>query len=82
MVKSSYLGRSSIPLLAFKASVLLLLFKASMIEAMPLAFKASEMSTAPLVLYNNSTISRKYRHEHPLPKVGSMSFVNCYDIIM
>ena len=41
--------------LAFKASTLAL--EASGIEPVPLAFKASAISSAPLVLYYTSTVS-------------------------
>ena len=37
--------------LAFKASPILLAFEASGIESVPLTFKASVMSTAPVVLH-------------------------------
>ena len=56
--KKYYLGRYSILSYLLSRQVCLLTFKAGMIEPVPLAFKASEMSAAPLVPYYTSTVSQ------------------------
>ena len=52
--KKNYLRWDSILGYLLSRQVCSLTFKAGVIEPMPLAFKASEMSAAPLVLYYTS----------------------------
>ena len=56
--KKYYLGQYLILSYLLSRQVCSLTFKAGMIEPLPLAFKASEMSVAPLVPYYTSTVSQ------------------------
>ena len=56
--KSCYPKQESIPCRSLSRRACWLALEASGIEPVPLAFKASGISTAPLVLYYPSTVSR------------------------